>query len=135
MSYPVSDIDGVDQHIAEKLKKVGIRTSARLLERAKDPRGRKALAASTGLPDSAILKFANVADLMRLRGVAQEYAELLEAVGVDTVRDLRNRNPANLARAIAQANDKAPRVRLLPSERMIAKWIAEAKTLPPVMTY
>lgn len=135
MSYPVIEIDGVDQHVAEKLKKLGIRTSAALLDRAKDPKGRKALAASTGLPERTILKFANVADLMRLRGVAREYAELLEAVGVDTVRDLRNRNPANLAKAIAHANGKAPRVRLLPSERMVAKWIAEAKTLPPVMTY
>lgn len=135
MPYPVSDIDGVNQHVVEKLKKLGIRTSVTLLDRAKDPKGRKALAASTGIPESTILKFANVADLMRLRGVAQEYAELLEAVGVDTVRDLRNRNPTNLAKALAHANGKAPRVRLLPSERMVAKWISEAKTLPPVMTY
>ena len=135
MSYPVSELGGVDQSVADKLKKAGIRTSAKLLERAKDPKGRKSLSAATGVPESAILDFANLADLMRLRGVANEYAELLAAVGVDTVRDLRNRNPSNLFKAIAQANGKAPRVRLLPSERMVAKWIAEAKTLPPVMTY
>jgi predicted flap endonuclease-1-like 5' DNA nuclease len=135
MSYPLMSIDGVCHETAGKLKAQGVRTSAKLLERAKTPRGRKTLAAASGVEETRILRFANMADLMRLRGVGQEYAELLEAAGVDTVKELRNRNPANLTRAMAEANSRKPLVRLLPSEKLVTKWIAQAKTMPPMMTY
>lgn len=135
MSYPILSIDGVCSETAGKLKSVGVRTSSKLLERAKTPKGRKTLAAASGVEETRILRFANMADLMRLKGVGQEYAELLEAAGVDTVKELRNRNVANLTKAMQQANSKKPLVRLLPSEKVVAKWIAQAKTMPPMMMY
>lgn len=135
MSYPIMSIEGVGPQLAAKLKAAGVRTTATLLERAKDPKGRKALAAASGIEDAKILKFANMADLMRLKGVGAEYAELLEAAGVDTVKALKNRNAANLTKAIVAVNATRSLVRLLPSEKVVAKWIAQAKTLPPMMTY
>ncbi|GLK55936.1 putative flap endonuclease-1-like 5' DNA nuclease [Methylopila capsulata] len=135
MPYPILQIEGVGPESAERLKKAGVRTSATLLDRAKDPKGRKTLAAATGIPASLILSFANRADLMRLRGVGGEYADLLAAVGVDTVKDLRNRNLGNLSKAIRHANAQRSLVRLAPSEKVVAKWIEQAKALPPVMTY
>jgi predicted flap endonuclease-1-like 5' DNA nuclease len=135
MSYPILSIEGVGPQLATKLKAVGVRTTATLLERAKDPKGRKALAAASGIEESRILKFANMADLMRLKGVGEEYAELLEAAGVDTVKELRTRNAGNLTKAIVELNEKKKLVRLLPSEKTVAKWISQAKTMPAMMTY
>jgi predicted flap endonuclease-1-like 5' DNA nuclease len=135
MSYPILSIEGVGPQLATKLKAVGVRTTATLLERAKDPKGRKALAAASGIEESRILKFANMADLMRLKGVGEEYAELLEAAGVDTVKELRTRNAGNLTKAIVELNEKKTLVRLLPSEKTVAKWISQAKTMPAMMTY
>ncbi|MDR4307500.1 DUF4332 domain-containing protein [Chelatococcus sambhunathii] len=132
MSYPIAS---VGTEYADRLKSIGIRTTATLLDRAKTPKGRKSLAAASGIAEPKILRFANMADLMRLRGVGEEYAELLEAAGVDTVKELKNRNVANLTRALAEANARDNLVRLLPSEKMVAKWISQAKSMPPMMTY
>ena len=135
MSYPITDIEGIGPSVAEKLKATRIRTTGRLLEAAKNPKGRKLLSAKTGVESSRILKWANIADMMRIKGVGEEYSELLEAAGVDTVRELKHRNPENLAKAMAAANAKRKLVRLLPSEKAIAKWIAQAKSLPMKITY
>jgi predicted flap endonuclease-1-like 5' DNA nuclease len=135
MSYPITDIEGIGPAYAERLKSLRIRTTSRLLEEAKSPRGRKALAEKTGVEAKRILKWANMADMMRIKGVGEEYSELLEAAGVDTVRELKYRNPKKLAEAIAMANTKRKLVRLLPSEKAIARWIAEAKSLPMKITY
>ncbi len=135
MSYPITDIEGIGPSVAEKLKATRIRTTGRLLEAAKNPKGRKALSDKTGVESSRILKWANIADMMRIKGVGEEYSELLEAAGVDTVRELKHRNPVNLAKAMAAANTRRRLVRLLPSEKAIAKWIAQAKSLPMKITY
>lgn len=135
MSYPITDIEGVAPVYAERLKKLRIRTTAKLLEAARNPRGRKALAEKTGVEPSRILKWANMADMMRIKGVGEEYSELLEAAGVDTVRELKYRNPKKLAEAMADANEKRKLVRLLPSEKAITRWIAEAKSLPMKISY
>jgi len=135
MSYPITDIEGIGPSIAERLKAARIRTTSRLLEAAKNPRGRKALADKTGVESSRILKWANMADMMRIKGIGEEYSELLEAAGVDTVRELKHRNPANLAKAMAEANTRRRLVRLLPSEKAITKWISQAKSLPMKITY
>ena len=135
MAYSILKLDGVGSQLAKQLKGVGVRTTEALLERAKDPRGRKALAAASGVAESQILRLANMADLMRVKGVGEEYAELLEAAGVDTVKSLRNRNVQNLTRAMAELNGKKKLVRLPPSEKRVAAWIAQAKALPAVMTY
>jgi predicted flap endonuclease-1-like 5' DNA nuclease len=135
MSYPLMDIDGIDDHVARTLKRVGIRTTTGLLEAAKDAKGRKALAARTGLNEKLLLEWANVADRMRIKGIGEEYAALLRAAGVDTVRELKHRNALKLARAMQAANDKRRLVKFLPSEKHVTKWIEQAKRLPLKISY
>jgi predicted flap endonuclease-1-like 5' DNA nuclease len=134
-SYPITDIEGIEANIAAALKSVGIRTTGRFLEIARNPKGRRRLADETGLAEKTILCWANMADKMRVKGVGDEYALLLHAAGVDTVKDLKYRNPANLAKAMAAANTKRKLVRLLPSEKAVLRWIEHAKKLPLKITY
>jgi predicted AAA+ superfamily ATPase len=134
-SYPISALDGLDEDMIADLKSAGIRTTAKLLDRAKDPKGRKALAAKTGIDEKQILRWANQADRMRIKGVGKEHAELLQLAGVDTVKELQYRNPAKLARAMAMANGHRKLVRLLPSEKAVMRWIEHAKKLPLKITY
>jgi predicted RecB family nuclease len=135
MSYPITDIEGIDGEVAATLKSVGIRSTERLLEAARNVKGRKALAEKTGLPEKLLLCWANVADRMRVRGVSKEYAELLQAAGVDTVKELKYRNPGKLAKAMADANKKRKMVRLLPSEKLVCRWIESAQKLPLKISY
>jgi Domain of unknown function (DUF4332) len=135
MSYPITDIDGIDGEAAAILKSAGIRSTARLLETARTMRGRKSLAAKTGFDEKSLLCWANVADRMRIKGISKEYAELLRVAGVDTVKELKYRNPANLAKAMADANKKNKLVRFLPSEKVVARWIDHAKKLPLKISY
>ena len=135
MSYPITDIDGIDGEAAATLKSVGIRSTDRLLETARTVRGRKLLAAKTGFDEKSLLCWANVADRMRIKGISKEYAELLRVAGVDTVKELKYRNPANLAKAMADANKKNKLVRFLPSEKVVARWIDHAKKLPLKISY
>lgn len=135
MSYPIADIDGLDDDTALILKSAKIRTTEKLLDLARTSRGRKALALKTGIDEKRLLAFANMADCMRVRGISKEYAELLRAAGVDTVKELKYRNPANLAQAMAEANRKRKQVRLLPSEKLITRWIEHARKLPLKITY
>jgi len=135
MSYPITDIDGIEPEVAGRLKSVGIRTTTKLLEAAKNPKGRRVLAGKTGFDEKKILCWANKADKMRIKGVGEEYAELLQAAGVDTVKELKYRNPANLAKAMAAVNAKRKLVRLLPSEKAVLRWIEHAKKLPLKITY
>jgi hypothetical protein len=135
MSYPITDIDGIDGDVAAVLKSAGIRSTGKLLDMARTVKGRKALSEKTGFNEKQLLCWANVADRMRIRGIRKEYAELLQAAGVDTVKELTYRNPANLARAMADANKKSKKVRLLPSEKVVGRWIESAQTLPLKITY
>jgi hypothetical protein len=135
MTYPITDIDGIDGECATILKSVGIRTTARLLESARTVKGRKALAAQTGLSEKSLLCWANVADRMRIKGISKEYAELLRIAGVDTVKELKYRNPCNLAEAMKEANKKQKLVRMLPSEKVVTRWIEHAKKLQIKISY
>ena len=135
MSYPITDIEGIDGEVAATLKSVGIRSTGRLLEAARTVKGRKTLAEKTGFGEKQFLCWANVADRMRIRGISKEYAELLQAAGVDTVKELKYRNPAHLAKAMADANKKRKMVRLLPSEKVVCRWIESAQKLPLKITY
>ena len=135
MSYPITDIEGIDRDVAAALKSAGIRSTARLLEAAKNTKGRKVLAAKTGLDQKRLLSFANMADRMRIKGMGREYAELMHAAGVDTVKELKYRNPGRLARAMAEANKKRKFVRLLPSEKVVLRWIDNAKKLQIKISY
>lgn len=134
-SYPITKLDGISLDIAAIFKSVGIRTTNKLLEAAKNAKGRKLLAAKTGFDEKRILRWANMADRMRVTGLGKEYAALLRAVGVDTVRELKYRNPANLAKAMGEANKKRKLVSLLPSEQAVGRWIEQAKKLPLKITY
>ncbi len=135
MSYPITHIEDIDRDVAATLKSVGIRSTGRLLEKAKSPKDRKALAAKTGFNQKRILCWANQADRMRIRGLGREYAELLQAAGVNTVKELKFRNPAKLAQAMAEANKKRKLVRLLPSEKVVVRWIDHAKKLQLKISY
>lgn len=135
MSYPIKDIEGIGPAFAEKLGAAGVKTTGALLEQAKDPKGRKALAATSGLAEDKILKWVNMADLMRIKGVAEEYSELLEAAGVDTVKELKTRRADNLTAKMAEINATKKLVRQLPSEKIVETWIEQAKELPPMLTY
>jgi len=135
MGYQIIDIEGIGPTFTKKLKAIGVNRTDQLLERGASPKGRKTLAAESGIDEGKILKWCNMADLMRIKGVAEEYSELLEAAGVDTVKELRNRKPENLAQSLKEANAKKKLVRLVPGLKSVAKWVAEAKTLKPVMTY
>jgi hypothetical protein len=129
-NYPIADIRAISPYYAAKLKSAGIRSTAKLLERSSTPRLRKQLAQLTNIPTGLILDWANIADLTRVPGVALDYAELLSAIGVDTVRDLRRRNASNLVARMAALNATRKRVEALPTEKRVARWIASAKDLP-----
>ncbi|MEO9899882.1 MAG: DUF4332 domain-containing protein [Nisaea sp.] len=135
MSYSISEIEGIGPVYAEKLGAVGIKTTEAYLERAKDPKGRKALADETGIEASRILKWANMADLMRISGVGEEYSELLEAAGVDTVKELKHRNAENLADKMSEVNSEKKLVRQVPGTAQVTKWVEQARELPAMMTY
>lgn len=136
MGYSIIDIEGIGPGFTKKLKKAGIHTTDSLLKRGADKKGRKAVAAECGIDEGKILKWTNMADLMRIKGVGEEYSELLEAAGVDTVKELRNRNAANLTKAMTDANSgRRKLVRLLPGEKKVTDWVAQAKKLKPALTY
>jgi hypothetical protein len=133
--YPLTAIAGLDGDAIAALKRAGIRSAGALLDNTRTATQRKQLAEKTGLDPKKLLCWANLADRMRVKGISKEYAELLSAAGVETVKDLKVRNPANLARAMASANKTRKVVRLLPSERVVTRWIANAKDLPLKITY
>jgi len=135
MSYAIMDIEGIGPLMGAKLKKVGIRTASKLLEAAKTAKGRKALAAKLDVDERTVLRWANLVDRMRIKGVGEDYAQLLQAVGVDTVKELKYRNVAKLASAMRDANKKSKLVRLLPSERRVQRWVEQARQLPLKISY
>lgn len=134
-TYKISDIEGIGPVYAEKLQAVGIRTVDALLKRAATRKGRQELAQATGLDESQILKWVNFADLYRIPGVGSEYSELLEKAGVDTVKELRNRNPENLYEKLKEVNAQYKLVRQLPSLKMVQKWIEAAKSMEPMVSH
>jgi len=128
-------IEGVGEAYAEKLKAAGVTTTASLLEMGATPKGRKDLAEATGLSPHLILKWVNRVDLFRVKGVGEEYADLLEFAGVDTVPELTQRNPENLCARLAEVNAERQLVHRLPTPAQVADWVEQAKTLPRVVTY
>ncbi|GIV58188.1 MAG: ferredoxin [Rhodothermaceae bacterium] len=131
----LTTIEGIGEVLAEKLKQAGVTSVENLLERGSTPQGRKELAEATGIDSSRILRFVNQADLMRLKGVGSEYAELLEAAGVDTVAELARRNAANLHAKLVEINEAKKLVRQVPSLSQVEAWIAQAKELPRAVAY
>lgn len=135
MAYKIIDIQGIGPVYAEKLIAVGIETVDQLLEKGKDAKGRAALEEATGIRHDLILTWVNHADLFRVKGVGPQFSELLEAAGVDTVKELRNRNAANLAAKMLEINEEKHLCKRTPVEKEIQKYIDLAKELEPVVTY
>jgi hypothetical protein len=135
MSYPIKNLDGIDEKAMTLLRSAGLRTTVKFLEAAKDPKGRKALAERTGLDEKLLLKWANMADRMRIKGLGRDYAELLRVVGVDTVRELKHRNGERLLKAIRDANAQRRLVKAPPSQQAVNRWIEQAKKLTLKITY
>ena len=129
------DIEGIGESYAEKLHEAGVASVEALLERGATPAGRTTLAEASGIDHKHILKWVNHADLFRINGVAGQYAELLEAAGVDTVVELGHRNAANLTVKVAEINEEHNLVNRVPSESEVERWIEEAKTLPRQVSY
>jgi hypothetical protein len=127
----IDQVAGISHKDATKLRKAGVRTSDGLIESAADRKGRADLAAATGLDPRDIQLWVNHSDLLRVRGVGAEYAELLSASGVDTLRDLRRRNPTALLAKIIGLNGSSRVVRRLPTEAMVEVWIEAAKEIDP----
>lgn len=135
MSYPIEEIEGIGATYAETLRAAGIEKTEQLLDACATPKGRADMAAKTGIAGGHLLRWANMADLMRLKGVGKQFSELLEAAGVDTVKELKHRNAANLAAKMKEVNDAKNISGSAPSEEMVAGWIAQAKELPAKMEY
>ncbi len=131
----IMDIEGVGASHGAKLSDAGVPTTEALLGEGATPAGRKALADTTGISETLILKWVNHADLARINGIAGQYGELLEAAGVDTVPELAQRNAANLTAKMAEVNAARNLVNRLPSESEVTRWVAEAGTLARVVHY
>jgi predicted flap endonuclease-1-like 5' DNA nuclease len=129
------NIEGIGPKYAKALGKVEIKTTQGLLKAGATPKGRKELEASTGISGKLILEWVNLADLFRIKGVAEEYSDLLEEAGVDTVKELAQRNPVNLHKKILEVNAAKKLVRQVPSESQVKDWVAQAKGLPRVIKY
>ncbi len=129
----IADIEGISPKNATKLRKAGVRTTEGLIRVASTAKERKALSAATGLAAEQILEWVNRADLMRVKGIGSEYADLLETAGCDTVKELRRRNAINLTEAMVAVNEAKRLVRRLPTEAMVQAWIEQAKEMDPAV--
>lgn len=128
-------IEGIGEGFEKKLKGMGISSVELLLSQGDSKVKRAKIAAETGISENLVLKFVNHADLMRIKGIGAEYADLLEASGVDTVPELSKRRPDNLFAKMVEVNTEKKLVRKLPTERMIEGWVAQAKELPRLVNY
>jgi len=135
MAKSISAIEGIGPAYAAKLNSVGIRSVEALLQRACTPKGRKELAEATGIDSKRILEWTNMADLFRIKGISSQYAELLEAAGVDTVKELRNRNAENLYNKMREVNAEKKLVRQTPSLNQVKGFVEQAKQLEPMISY
>ncbi len=134
-NHKIEEIEGIGPAYGEKLRKAGIADTDSLLKLCCGAPGRKRVAEETGLSASQLLGWANAADLFRVSGVGPEFAELLEASGVDTVKELAQRNAANLAAKLAEVNGQKKLTRRVPDEAAVAAWVEQAKGLPRVIEH
>jgi len=131
----LTEVEGIGAVYAAKLKDAGIATTGALLKVGATPGGRKEIAEKAGISDKLVLEWINHVDLFRITGVGEEYADLLEEAGVDTVPELAQRNAENLYAKLQQVNAEKNLVRRLPTQKDVVNWVAQAKELPRVITY
>lgn len=134
MIYKIQEMDGIERASGIRLREVGIVTTEDLLARCGEAAGRRMVACASGLTEDQLLKWANMADLMRISGIGQDYAELLLAAGIATVRDLENFDPADLVGNLREANQRKRVTRGVPSVNLATKWIDQAKHLEPIVS-
>lgn len=135
LNYPVEAIEGIGETYAKKLKDIGIKTVSDLLKAGAKESDRKKLAKAIGVSQKRVLEWVNRADLFRVPGIGEEYSDLLEQAGVDTVMELAQRNPDNLYEKLVEVNEKKNLVRRLPTKKQVANWIQAAKKLKRVVEY
>ena len=131
----LTTVEGIGKVYAGKLTAAGISTTEELLDKGSTPAGRKAIAEQAGVSGKLVLKWVNRVDLSRVKGIGKEYADLLEAAGVDTVPELAQRNAANLHQKMGEVNAAKKLVRQVPSQAQVAAWVEQAKGLPRKITY
>jgi predicted flap endonuclease-1-like 5' DNA nuclease len=131
----ILNIEKVGPVNAEKLRAAGVQTVEKLLAMCASPEGRKLVAEKCDLSEQAILEWVNRADLHRIHGVGEEYSDLLEIAGVDTVVELARRNPEHLYQKLVEVNAATARVRRLPTAAQVADWVKQAGALPRLVTY
>lgn len=131
----IEEIEGIGPVYGEKLGKASIKTVEGLLKAGATKAGRKKIAEESGIDEGKILDWVNMADLFRIKGVASQFAELLKASGVDTVKELRTRNAENLHAKLTEVNAEKKLTRVVPSLSQVTDFIEQAKSLEPVITY
>lgn len=131
----IINVEGIGEVYAGKLAEAGLATTQALLEAGATPKGREEIAEKTGISGKLILEWVNLVDLFRIKGVGEEYSDLLEEAGVDTVPELAQRNPENLYAKLQEVNAEKKLVRRLPAQSQVGDWVEQAKGLPRVITY
>ena len=131
----LTQLEGIGSKYQQKLVDAGISTTEHLLEQGAKPKGRKDLAARTGISDKLVLRWVNMADIFRIKGIGEEYSDLLEASGVDTVPELAQRKATSLQAKMVEVNVRKKLVRQIPGELKVSAWISQAKKLPRVVKY
>ena len=131
----ITDIEGIGPAFGEKLESAGLKTVESLLDKGCTPTGRKEICEATGLSNDKILTWVNMADLTRVNGIGGEFAELLVASGVDTIKEFRNRNAENLHAKLSEVNGEKKLTRVVPSSERLQAFIDQAKALDPKITY
>ncbi len=135
MAYKINDIEGIGDVYAAKLNAAGVKTTDDLLEKCATRNGRRKMAEATGISEKLVLRWTNHADLFRINGVAGQFAELLEAAGVDTIKEFRHRVPANLYAKMEEVNAEKNLCNRIPSVKEIEKMVAQAKEMEPRVEY
>jgi predicted flap endonuclease-1-like 5' DNA nuclease len=135
MTYAIEEIEGIGLTQATKLAEAHIETTEDLLTLCRDAQGRKAVAQKTGVSETKLLKWSNLADLMRVSGIGPQFSELLEAAGVDTIKELRARNAETLAAKMKEVNEAKHLAKASPPPKTIEGWINSAKKMEPTITY
>lgn len=135
MTYKIEEIEGIGPVYGEKLAAAGILTTDDLLDKCCSREGRKAISEATGMGESTLVKWTNMADLMRIKGIGRQYSELLEGAGVDTIKELRTRDPQHLAAKMEEVNQQKKLSGAAPRLAEVTEWITAAKEIKPRMTY